>query len=75
MTDSERLELLTTRHCHLCEQAEALINRALPAVTIMKIDIAESDALIESYGEKIPVVRFKGQVLCWPFSLLDLRAL
>lgn len=70
-----QLELLTTSHCHLCEQAEALIAQALPMMSVEKVDIAEDDALIEQYGERIPVVRYQGRELTWPFGLLDLRQL
>ena len=68
-----KIELLTTLGCHLCEQAEALLRQALPMAQIEKIDIAEDDALIEAYGERIPVVRYAGRELGWPFGLLDVR--
>ncbi|MBZ2188065.1 glutaredoxin family protein [Alcanivorax sp. JB21] len=67
------IELLTTSGCHLCEQAEALVRQALPGVEIIKVDIAERDALIEQYGTLIPVLRYQGRELCWPFGLLDIR--
>lgn len=35
------------------------------------VDIAEDDALVASYGERIPVLRAGDAELCWPFSLLD----
>lgn len=71
----KELELLTTSHCHLCQQAEALLARALPGWPVTRVDIAEDDDLIERYGERIPVVRCGARELAWPFSLLDLRQL
>ena len=68
-------ELLTTAGCHLCDQALEVIRRAAPALELTLVDIAEDDALIEQYGEKIPVVRLAGRELCWPFGLLDVRTL
>lgn len=68
-------ELLTTAGCHLCEQALELIRRAAPVLEVTLVDIAEDDALIERYGEKIPVLRLAGRELSWPFGLLDVRML
>ena len=68
-----KIELLTTLGCHLCEQAEALLRQAAPLAEIVKVDIAEDDALIEAYGERIPVLRYAGRELGWPFGLLDVR--
>lgn len=69
------LVLLTTQGCHLCEQALAIVQRAAPGVTVELLDIATDDDLIESYGERIPVLRCGEQELVWPFGLLDVRAL
>ena len=68
-----QIELLTTLGCHLCEQAETLVRQALPGVEIVKVDIAEDDALIERYGTVIPVLRHGTRELRWPFGLLDIR--
>lgn len=68
-------ELLTTAGCHLCDQALAIIRRAAPTLELTLVDIAEDDALIEQYGEKIPVFRLASSELCWPFGLLDVRML
>ena len=65
--------LLTTVGCHLCDQALAIIQRAAPALRVALLDIADDDALIAEYGERIPVLRIQGQELQWPFSLLDVR--
>ncbi len=68
-------ELLTTAGCHLCDQALAVIRCAAPTLELTLTDIAEDDELITRYGERIPVLRMKGTELCWPFGLLDVRAL
>lgn len=63
----------TTENCHLCEQAEQLLTSVLPPDRIHKVDVADDDALIAQYGERIPVVRSGNNELDWPFSLLDLH--
>ncbi|MCH8544736.1 MAG: glutaredoxin family protein [Alcanivorax sp.] len=73
MTAPARIELLTTLGCHLCEQAEALVRQAAPGLPVVQIDIAEDDQLIAEYGELIPVLRYQGRELRWPFGLLDIR--
>lgn len=71
------LILYSTDACHLCEQAEGLL---LPWVerglSVAVDDIAESDALFERYGERIPVVRRTdtGAELNWPFDAQTLAA-
>lgn len=69
-----RVELLTTAGCHLCEQAQQVIARAAPQAEIELVDIGDDDALIEQYGELIPVLRHGRAELRWPFSLLDVRS-
>ncbi|HLR18034.1 MAG TPA: glutaredoxin family protein [Alcanivoracaceae bacterium] len=73
-TEAQTVLLYTTLGCHLCDEAEALLAQVMPrGWTIEAIDIAEDDALIEQYGEIIPVVKIKQTELKWPFSLLDLH--
>ncbi|WP_028470442.1 glutaredoxin family protein [Neptunomonas japonica] len=63
---------LTTQGCHLCEVAEALLVASLnpECHQVDVIDIAYDDALLECYGERIPV--FKNEdtqaELNWPFD-------
>lgn len=72
------LVFFTTSHCELCEQAEAiLVNTPLPyPIPVEAIDIASSEALVERYGTRIPVLRREdtGAELGWPFSRDDLLA-
>lgn len=75
-----QLILYGTDGCHLCQEAEALLAHGIArhpgryAVTLT--DIAEDAALLERYGERIPVLReaASGAELGWPFDadgLLD----
>ncbi len=68
-----RLLLYGTEFCHLCEQAEELLHAV--GAEAEHIDIAEDDALIESYGTRIPVVVRKdsGAELGWPFDAAALQ--
>lgn len=72
-----RLLLYTSVGCHLCEQAEAVIEPWLQpyALELEAIEIADSDELLERYGIRIPVVRLENsqQDLGWPFDSASLR--
>lgn len=64
--------LYSTPGCHLCEIAWDIL---VPLVSYLplrleEIDIAEFDELIEQYGIKIPVLKFKDhdEELGWPFD-------
>lgn len=66
-----QLELLGTSGCHLCDDAETVINRIAPVLgyKTQYIDIAEDDTLVEKYGMQIPVLRSTNQhELHWPFD-------
>lgn len=62
--------LYTTTACHLCEQAQDIIRAAAPSLTLHLQDIAKSEALVEKYGIKIPVLKHNTseQELNWPFD-------
>jgi len=67
-----------TDHCELCVRAEEVL-LATPLETPMPVDvvdIAESEALVERYGERIPVLRREpdGKELSWPFTEDDVLA-
>jgi hypothetical protein len=70
--------LYGTSACHLCEMAEEMIAAETqqgghPAVA--KVDISDSDELVERYGTRIPVLRHPdGRELGWPFDPAQLRA-
>ena len=70
------LKLYTTTGCHLCEQAEALL-QTLHKQGLCQwraVEIADTDELIEQYGIRIPVVANSdtGEDLGWPFTLEQL---
>ena len=69
----------TTDACHLCELAEAvLINTPLASpVPVEVVDISESEALVERYGTRIPVLQRSdtGEELNWPFTAEDVQHL
>ena len=66
------LVFYTTSNCHLCELAESLlINTPMPEpIPVEVVDIAQSEALVERYGTRIPVLRCNdtGAELGWPFT-------
>ena len=72
MQPRRQLELLITEHCTLCEQAlDLLLSLALPGWALVTRDIALDDALVEKFGEQIPVLRSGDAVLPWPFDQQD----
>jgi len=70
-----KLLLLGTSACHLCEQAEELLEQL--DITYQKIDIAEQEQWQERYAIKIPVLlnTLEQQELCWPFTTEDIQCL
>ncbi len=72
------LILYTTSGCHLCEDAQALLAPVLAylqqeggqSITMREQEISESEALVEAYGLRIPVIQLEGstQDLGWPFD-------
>lgn len=83
MADSPAtLVLYTTSGCHLCEQAQLLIEEELAGAgspgrwQLVFRDIADDEALMQRYGIRIPVVRRtdNDEELGWPFDRLALAA-
>ena len=74
MSDSDNalIYLYTTSGCHLCEQAEAVVAPHLSAYSLQiePVEIADDDALLDFYGDRIPVIRLAGcdVELGWPFD-------
>lgn len=64
----QTLWLYATSACHLCEQAEALLQRL--GWSVETVEIADDEALLERYGTRIPVLRHvqTGRELDWPFD-------
>ncbi len=64
-----------TSACHLCEDAEKLLDGNLSSKEYTKIDIADSEKLFQKYGESIPVIkRGDGKELFWPFDCPSLQS-
>lgn len=64
-------QLFGTLGCHLCEFAEAEIMPLVEhGLLVELVDIADSEALFEAYGLRIPVLRRvdTGAELEWPFD-------
>lgn len=73
-----RLLLFGTSGCHLCEQAEQIINEYLlnnPELTIEIIDIAEQEQWQEQYDIRIPVLYHPEtkKDLGWPFNQTHIK--
>ena len=71
------LVLMGTEACHLCDEAQALLLQFQGALIedVFIEDIAESEAQVERYGVRIPVLVHEksGSELDWPFDLLQLE--
>ncbi len=69
-----KLILYGTDGCHLCEEAEQLLNRVLAApplrFEVEHADIALADELMALYGVRIPLLKKEesGEELGWPFD-------
>lgn len=74
-----KVRLFTTEGCHLCDEAlvqlETLIAAGRP-MDIEQVDIAESDALMETYGIRIPVIAIPARKddIGWPFTPEEIEA-
>ena len=72
------LILYSTSACHLCEQAELLLQPWVEqGLIVQAVDISESDELFGRYGLLIPVLRRDdtGAELNWPFDGQDVAGL
>lgn len=74
MSDTSSLILLSTSACHLCEEAEVLLQQT--HLIYQKIDIAEQEQWQKKYAIKIPVLinPQTDKELCWPFDIKKLQA-
>ena len=64
--------LYTTLGCHLCDDAEAVIQPLFAHLQLSysKVDIADKDSLVDIYGVRIPVLQHiaTSSELGWPFD-------
>jgi len=64
--------LYFTDGCHLCDDAQALLQQA--SVSYSKVDIIYDAQLVDLYGYSIPVIQSEnGNTLNWPFNLQQLN--
>lgn len=78
--DPASLILFHTAGCHLCELADAIAAPLARAagVHLERVDIIDSEGLLERYGTRIPVLRGAGEhdeELGWPFDAADVSRL
>ena len=72
------LILYGTTHCHLCEEAKAVVESFRPLsikqFELSEVDIVSDDALYEQLELLIPVLENKntGERLAWPFTGNDI---
>jgi glutaredoxin len=62
------IRLYGTACCHLCEEAQAILQGM--GIEAEHVDIADDDELLEKYGIRIPVLKRvdTGAELGWPFD-------
>ncbi len=66
------LTLYTSPGCHLCEQAEEMLDYL--GVAFNAVDISRDVDLIRIYGVRIPVLQRSDKAeLGWPFDTLDIE--
>ena len=66
------LTLFSSLGCHLCEQAEDIVDYV--GVPFEVVDITSDVELVRLYGVRIPVLkRSDGSELGWPFDALDVE--
>ncbi|MES2547675.1 MAG: glutaredoxin family protein [Pseudomonadota bacterium] len=66
---SKSIYLYSTSHCHLCDDATAILNKlSIYAFTI--VEITDSEQLLLTYGTRIPVLQRtdNNAELTWPFN-------
>ena len=69
------LRLMSTAHCSACEAAlDLLIGMPeLRGQALAVIEVAEDEALLARYGERLPVLVADAQELGWPFGQAEVR--
>lgn len=65
-----RLLLYYTEHCHLCDEAEALLQAAKLGEIYTKVEIEDDPGLLARYEIHIPVLKRTDNdtELYWPFG-------
>ena len=75
-TPMTSLTLFMTEHCALCEEVLDMLFAvpAMQGITLNTIDIAVDDALVEKYGQRIPVLKTGDVELGAPIDAATLQA-
>ena len=61
-----QLTLFTKPGCHLCEEAKTVVDSVITdfksdyRIELKEVNILEDQALLEKYGEEIPVLQING---------------
>ena len=71
-----QLTLYYTEHCHLCDEAEALLHATGFGESYTKVEIDNDPVLLERYEIYIPVLKRTDNELelFWPFGQQELAA-
>jgi hypothetical protein len=73
------LQLISTTHCHLCEQAEALVAALVEQYKFewTIVEISDDTELLERYASTIPVLKKLNSNLeiSWPFGSAEIEIL
>ena len=74
-TPESYLELLVTASCGRCDDAlDWLLSMPeLAGRTLVTRDVVDDEALLDRYGERVPVLRVGCAELDWPFDAEALR--
>ena len=74
----QKITLYTTLGCHLCEQAEKMVNHLidnkLANCRLSSVEISDHDGLVDRYGIRIPVLAIGDSELGWPFDITELQS-
>jgi Glutaredoxin-like domain (DUF836) len=70
----KKLNLYSTSHCHLCDLAHSLLMSFSDDIALKIIDIAEDEALLDTYSLRIPVLQRQDTQaeLHWPFTTTEI---
>ncbi len=74
MDTMNQLTLFYQPDCHLCEEAEVLLERMGLAQSLQRVDIESDLELLKRYGIHVPVLlrEHDQQELFWPFGEQEL---
>lgn len=68
MSLGKTINLYSTSHCHLCDDAAEMLNKLSIYFTI--VEITDNEQLLSTYGTRIPVLQREDSKaeLNWPFN-------